>query len=137
MVGYNVLHQNAEQEVLPRAAASGVGVVVMAAVRRALASREALEALVAELRRAATSTPSALPDDDPLGWLVHDGTASVQAACYRYVVGHPGVSTVLTGTFDPAHLAENVAAIERGALPAADRDRLRAVFGHLDRGLGR
>lgn len=137
MVGYNVLHQNAEREVLPRAAVSGVGVVVMAAVRRALASRESLQTLVAELKASGDIDPGALADDDPLGWLVHDGTASVQAACYRYVVGHPGVSTVLTGTFDPAHLAENVAAIERGALPAGERDRLRALFGNLDRGLGR
>src|SRR6187401_1807327 len=50
MVGYNVLHQTAEREILPRAAAAGVGVVVMAAVRRALASRESLETLVAELK---------------------------------------------------------------------------------------
>jgi hypothetical protein len=112
-------------------------VVVMAAVRRALASREALETLIAELKANGDIDADALPDDDPLGWLVHDGTPSVQAACYRYVAGQPGVSTVLTGTFDPAHLAQNAAAVEAGALPIGDRDRLRAMFGHLDRGLGR
>lgn len=140
MVGYNVLHQNAERDILPRAARAGVGVVVMAAVRRALATREALEALVAELKAGGQLDPSmatVLPDRDPLGWLVHDGVASVQAACYRYVAGHPAVSTVLTGTFDPAHLAENAAAVAQGPLPDADVARLRTVFGGLDLGLGK
>jgi len=137
MVGYNVLHQTAERDVLPRAAAADIGIVVMAAVRRALASRPALEALVAELMAGGDLAPDAIPDTDPLGWLVHDETTSVQAACYRYVAEHPAVSTVLTGTFSPAHLAENVAAVIQGPLPTKDRDRLRSLFGHLDRGLGR
>ena len=137
MVGYNVLHQNAERDILPRAASAGVGVVVMAAVRRALATRAALESLIAELKAGGQLDPDLLPADDPLGWLVHDGVASVQAACYRYVAGHPAVSTVLTGTFDPAHLAENVAAVAQGPLPDADVARLRTIFGRLDLGLGK
>lgn len=137
MVGYNVLHQNAEREVLPLAGAAGVGVVVMAAVRRTLRSRPELETQIAELKAAGHIAPGAVPDEDPLGWLVEHGASSVQAACYRYTAEHPAVSTVLTGTFDPAHLAENAAELEAGPLPAADRERLQAAFGHLAMGLGR
>ena len=137
MVGYNVLHQSAEREVLPLAASGNVAVVVMAAVRRALASRSRLESLVADLKASGDLAPDAVEDSDPLGWLIHGDTTSVQAACYRYVAEGPAVSVVLTGTFDPGHLTENVAAIDRGPLLPADRDRLRATFGHLDLGLGR
>ncbi len=137
MVGYNVLHQSAERDVLPVAAARGVGVVVMAAVRRALASPAALEDLVAELKATGDLAPDAIANVDPLGWLVHDRSPSVQAACYRYVAGNPLVSTVLTGTFSLEHLEENVAAVGAGPLPAAERARLQAIFGHLELGLGK
>jgi L-galactose dehydrogenase len=137
MVGYNVLHQNAERSVLPVAAANDVGVVVMAAVRRTLRSTEALEAQIGELKASGALAADAVADVDPLGWLVEHGASSVPAACYRYAMDPPAVSTVLTGTFDEGHLAENAAAIARGRLPAADRDRLRATFGHLELGLGR
>jgi len=137
MVGYNVLHQNAEAEVLPLAEVAGVGVFVMAAVRRSLRSQHELEAQIAELKAAGLLAPDALPDEDPLGWLVAGGASSVQAACYRYAAESPAVSSVLTGTFDPAHLAENASALDAGPLPASDRDRLRATFGHLAMGLGR
>lgn len=137
MVGYNVVHQSAERSIFPAAARDDVGVVIMAAVRRALATRDRLEALIAELKAAGDIAPDAVPDEDPLGWLVRDGNPSVQAACYRYVAEDPAVSVVLTGTFDLAHLEEDVAAVALGPLPVADRDRLRAVFGHLDAGLGK
>jgi aryl-alcohol dehydrogenase-like predicted oxidoreductase len=137
MVGYNVLHQNAEREVLPLARKAGVGVVVMAAVRRTLRSRPELETQIAELKAAGHIAPDAVPDEDPLGWLVSGGASSVQAACYRYTAEDPAISTVLTGTFDPAHLAENAAELEAGPLPAADRERLQSAFGHLAIGLGR
>jgi len=138
MVGYNVVHQNAERDILPMAADKGIGVIVMAAVRRSLARREATEAMVRELKAAGDLAADALPDDDPLGWLTGDGgSPSVQAACYQFAAWHPAVSTVLTGTFNPAHLAENVAAVELGPLPDEQQDRLRRTLGHLERGLGK
>lgn len=36
---------------------------------------------------------------------------SPAAAAYRFAAAHPAVATVLTGTGDPGHLAENVAAL--------------------------
>ena len=59
MVGYNVLHQNAERDILPRAATAGVGVVVMAAVRRALAHARGARGA---RRRAQGGRPSSRPD---------------------------------------------------------------------------
>ena len=138
MVGYNVVHQNAERDILPKAAEQGMGVIVMAAVRRSLARREATEAMVRELKATGELAAEALPDDDPLGWLTGDGASpSVQAACYRFAAWHPAVSTVLTGTFDPAHLAENVAAVELGPPPDEQLERLRRTLGHLESGLGK
>jgi aryl-alcohol dehydrogenase-like predicted oxidoreductase len=138
MVGYNVLNQNAERSVFPLAEAGGVGVFIMAAVRRALKTRAALEAQVAELKAEGLIARDAVSDEDPLGWLVADGAAaSVQAGCYRFAAEPSAVSSVLTGTFDPDHLAENAAALARGPLPPADSARLRSAFGHLELGLGR
>lgn len=137
MVGYNVLHQTAERHVLPVAQRRGIGVVVMAAVRRVLGSRELLEGLIAELKESGRIDAGSVPDIDPLGWLVGGASPSVPSACYRYVAGQSAVSTVLTGTFDLAHLIENVEAIGTGPLPPEQVTRLRDAFGHLDLGLGR
>jgi aryl-alcohol dehydrogenase-like predicted oxidoreductase len=138
MVGYSVLHQNAEREVLPGAASAGMGVIVMAAVRRVLARDADLEGLVRELKATGAIDADGLPDEDPLGWLVgSDGSPSVQAACYRFAASHAAVSSVLTGTFDARHLTQNAEAVGLGPLPAAQLERLRQVLGHLDGGLGR
>ena len=36
----------------------------------------------------------------------------------RYTLAHPHANTIIVGTLHPEHLAENVAAVERGPLPA-------------------
>jgi len=36
----------------------------------------------------------------------------------RYTLSHPGVDTIIVGTMDPAHLADNLRAVEAGPLPA-------------------
>ena len=35
----------------------------------------------------------------------------------RYTLAHPDVHTIIAGTLNPNHLAENVATAHRGALP--------------------
>jgi aryl-alcohol dehydrogenase-like predicted oxidoreductase len=62
--------------------------------------------------------------------------ASIPEAAYRYVLEPPEVSTVLTGTANPDHLDANVAGMAKGPLPISDRQRLQALFGNLDLGLG-
>ena len=74
--------------------------------------------------------------DDPLGFLVHEGgAANMTEAAYRYARHEPGVDVVLFGTGDAGHLT-NVAALEKPPLPAADREKLAALFGHLAEGIG-
>ena len=136
MTGYNLLHQTAEQDVLEAAQAADIGVIVMIAVRRTMANPERLREVIAELKAQGHLAAESLPADDPLGWLVHGDVESVPEAAYRYVLEPSAVSTVLTGTANPDHLDENVAAMARGPLPARDRARLRELFGGLALGLG-
>jgi L-galactose dehydrogenase len=136
MVGYNLLSPMPEEHVLPEAERRDVGILVMCAVRRAIARPERLAELVANLKARGELAPDALPDVGPLDWLVRDGVPSVTAAAYKYAAGHPGVSCVLTGTAHVHHLEENVAAVLGAPLPASDRERLVALFGPIRRNLG-
>ena len=36
----------------------------------------------------------------------------------RFTLSHPGMTTTIVGTSNPAHLADNVAAAKKGPLPA-------------------
>lgn len=136
MVGYNLLSPLAEEQILPEAQRRDVGILVMCAVRRAIGRPDRLEALIADLKARGELPHDALPDKDPLGWLVRDGVESVPAAAYRYAAGHPGVSCVLTGTANPHHLEDNVRAILGAPLPDADRRRLVELFMPIRRSLG-
>jgi aryl-alcohol dehydrogenase-like predicted oxidoreductase len=136
MVGYNLLTPLPEEHVLPEARRRDVGVLVMCAVRRAIARPERLAQLVADLKARGELPADALPDEGPLDWLVHDGVPSVPAAAYKFAAGFPGVSCVLTGTADVRHLEDNVAAVLGAPLPAADRQRLVALFGPVRCNLG-
>jgi L-galactose dehydrogenase len=136
MVGYNLLTPLPEAHVLPEARRRDVGILVMCAVRRAIARPEKLEALIADLKARGELPAAALPDQNPLGWLVRDGVDSVVAAAYKYAAGHSGVSCVLTGTANAHHLEQNAAAVLGPPLPAADRQRLAALFGPIRRNLG-
>jgi aryl-alcohol dehydrogenase-like predicted oxidoreductase len=136
MVGYNLLTPMPEEHVLPEAKRRDVGVLVMCAVRRAIARPEKLTELVRELKARGELAQDALPDEEPLDWLVKGDVPSVTAAAYRYAAGHPGVSCVLTGTANVEHLEQNVRDVLGPALPQEDRERLRGLFGPVRRNLG-
>jgi L-galactose dehydrogenase len=136
MVGYNLLTPGPEQDVLPAAKERDRGVLVMCAVRRAIARPPELEALVARLKDAGELPRDALPDQAPLEWLAHDGVESVLAAAYKFVAGHPAVSCVLTGTASLEHLEQNVRAVLGPPLPQSDRQRLLSLFDPIGRKLG-
>jgi aryl-alcohol dehydrogenase-like predicted oxidoreductase len=131
MLKYGILNMAAARAVLPLAQERNVGVLNMASVRVKLTRPEELSALIADWKRRGLVGRAALPDADPLGWLVRNEVDSVVAAGYKFALDHPAVSTVLTGTADPAHLEANVAAILGPPLPGPDRARLEAVFGPL------
>ncbi len=136
MVGYNLLTPMPEEHVLPEAQRRDVGILVMCAVRRAIARPEQLETLIASLKAGGELPLDALPEQGPLDWLVHDAIPSVPAAAYAFAAGHPGVSCVLTGTANVRHLEDNVASILGPPLPEADRERLVELFGPIRRNLG-
>jgi aryl-alcohol dehydrogenase-like predicted oxidoreductase len=136
MVGYNLMTPGPETDILPAAAASDRGVIIMCAVRRAIARPEQLEALIAQLKAAGELPRDGLPDQAPLDWLAHDDVESVVTAAYKFAAAHPAVSCVLTGTASIEHLEQNIVAVLGPPLPAADRQRLLSLFGPIGRKLG-
>jgi aryl-alcohol dehydrogenase-like predicted oxidoreductase len=132
MVAFHMMHQNARSAVFPLTRQYHVGTLMMFAVRNIFSRPERLASTMHELA-ADGLVPQALADNpDPLGFLVHDGGAtSVIDAAYRFVRHEPGVDVVLFGTGDHEHLRRNIASILKPPLPATDRERLAALFGHL------
>jgi aryl-alcohol dehydrogenase-like predicted oxidoreductase len=131
MVKYGILNQAAARQVLPMAAERNVGVLNMASVRVKLTDPAQLEALIAGWKAAGEIPIDAVPEHDPLGFLVHGEVDSVVSAGYRFAAAPEAVSTVLSGTANRAHLERNVAALLGPAFPNSDVARLRALFGHL------
>jgi hypothetical protein len=105
-----------------------IGVLNMASVRVKLSDPAQLEALLADWKAAGKLSADALPERDPLGFLVHGDVDSVVRAGYRFAAAPEAVSTVLTGTANLAHLERNVAALLGPPLPEEDAVRLRALF---------
>ena len=132
MVGYNLLAPGAEHEILPAARKRDVGVLVMFAVRRALSDPERLQKAIAGLKQRGLLDAGAVPDQGPLDWLLRPGVESVTAAAYKFAAAHPAVSSVLTGTADRSHLEANIEAILGAALAREDRERIVALFGHVE-----
>ena len=131
MLKYGILNQVAAAEVLPLALEHGVGIINMAAVRIKLPDPALLEELVREWKQKGWVPADGLPDEDPLGWLVHDDVESVVSAGYRFAAEPPAISTVLTGTSSIDHLEQNVAALENPDLPESDSRRLKELFGKV------
>jgi aryl-alcohol dehydrogenase-like predicted oxidoreductase len=131
MVSYNLLSPTAEHTVLPICLEKKVGVMCMVPVRRALSRPKLLMERISDAMERGLIPQDALPKEDPLGWLVKGGVTSIPAAAYKYVVAHPAIGTVLTGTANIEHLEENVAAILGPPLPKGDIERLKSIFGQV------
>ncbi len=131
MMKHNMLSQSGNREALPLAQKTGTGVIVMAAVRTYISNEERLHELFAGWKRDGVIPADSVPDDGPLDWLVHDDVESVANAAYKFAASNPAVSTVLSGTSNPAHLQSNVAALENPSLPKADIERLVGLLGSI------
>ena len=131
MLKYGILNQYADKEVLPMAMEQGIGIINMAAVRVKLPDPDLLVGLIAEWKARGDVPADALPDSDPLGWLLRDGISSVIEAGYKFAADHPAIATVLTGTASIAHLEANAAALDEPRLPEEDNVKLRQLFGHI------
>ena len=133
MVGFSLLNPSARTRVFPHTQQQRIGVLGMFAVRRALSQPTQLTALIAELRKSGQIHLGTSDENDPLGFLTEGGkAATIPEAAYRFCRHEQGVDVVLTGTGNPAHLTENVAAILKPPLPKPALDKLASLFGNLD-----
>ena len=129
MLRYGILNQCARDRALPLAVENGVAVMNMSPARYLLPHPEQLVERIAVWKEGGFLALDAVPDDDPLGWLVHGDVESVVSAGMKFSADHPGVSTVLTGTRSLDHLEANIRALEDPRLPDdADRHRLVQLF---------
>ena len=131
MLKYGILNQYAAKEMLPLALEHDIGILNMAAVRIKLPNPQLLAETIADWKSRGLVPPDALPDKDPLGWLVHDDVESIISAAYKFAANHPAISSVITGTSNLAHLESNVRAMRNPALDPADSARLKRLFGHI------
>lgn len=132
MVGFSMMHQNARLRVFPMTRKHQVGTLLMFAVRNIFSQPGRLQAELRQLVERGEVSAALAENDDPLGFLVHEGGASsVIDACYRYVRHEPGVDVVLFGTGSPAHLKTNIDSLLKPPLPAADHQKIGELFGHL------
>ena len=131
MVKYGILNQHAAVRMLPRAIEHDVGVMNMAVIREKLPDPALLEQLIRDWKAAGHVPADALPDEDPLGWLLHGDVDSVVTAGYRFAADHPAIATVITGTASIGHLEANAAALETPRLSCEDTKRLKDLFGHI------
>lgn len=133
MVGFNLLNQSAKKSIFPKTTEKNIGVINMFAVRRALSRPETLKQVMLELKEKGLVDLNRFDENDPLGFLVHEGGAtSVPDAAYRFCRYEPGVQVVLTGTGNLEHLDENVVSLLRPPLPEADLLRLKELFAEVD-----
>ena len=133
MAGFSLLNPSARKTVLPLTKEAGVGMLNMFAVRRALSQPDRLKEVCADLVAKGAIKKDAVDSTDPLGFLLRETDATtLPEAAYRFCRHEPGVEVVLTGTGNPDHLKENVAAILKSPLPKSALDKLEKLFGGLD-----
>lgn len=137
MVSFHMMHQVARQKVFPITRKKGIGTLLMFAVRSMFAHPSRIVQEIKTLADKGLVEKWLGDTHDPLGFLVHPAAAAnVIEAAYRFVRHEPGVDVVLFGTGDAGHLRTNVTSLLKPPLPAADRDKLATLFGHLREGIG-
>jgi len=133
MVGFNILNQSARDRVFKKTREKNIGVLIMFAVRLAFSRPERLRQLIEELIRMKQVNPSHIDENDPLGFLIHEGGAvSMTDAAYRFCRYEPGTHVVLSGTGNLDHLKANAESFSRPALPQEDLKRLKNLFHNVD-----
>jgi len=145
MVSYHLGKAGAEKELLPMTQRNDVGVIAMTSARqltdpgmperlkiasrivsglfayppRARLVKHRLGEVVRTLGKTAKNRPGPIPRASSKSSL------TLPAAGYTFAASHPAIATVLTGTTNPEHLDENVAAALAPALTAHEAELLR------------
>ena len=137
MVGHNMLNQSAGRNVFPACVDRNVGVMNIYTSRSVMSDPGRLREVVADLAGRGVVSDDVASAEEPLGWLIESGEAgTLVEAAYRYAAYTEGVSTVMTGTIDPAHLEQNVESVLEGPLSAEATERLRREFGSVTDPIG-
>jgi len=132
MLGLNIVNHSLTRTVLPATRAHGVGVMNMFAVRGALAQRDAIATLVAQLIASGEVDPADVDQNDPLGFLLEPGVAgSLTEAAYRYCRHTPGIDVVMFGTGNIEHLEQNIGSILGPPLPKPALRQISNAFGKV------
>lgn len=134
MIAFHMLNQNARQRVFPATQVKNIGTLIMFAVRAIFSVPGRLREDILELA-AAGKVPKWLAEKkQPLDFLLHGqgGAQNIIEAAYRYARHEPGAHVVLFGTGNPQHIEPNIKAILQPPLPAADLERIAALFGALE-----
>jgi L-galactose dehydrogenase len=131
MTGFTFFNQSARDVLFPTAIERGVAVEIMASARSYFSRPGRLAEEIGRLADEGVIGRDEVDLDDPLGFLTAEGVSSPTEASYRFVAHEPGVHVVLVGTGNPAHLEENVRALNAGPLPPEVSKRLVSLFGHL------
>jgi L-galactose dehydrogenase len=132
MIGHNILNQSGRDTVLKKAIENNIGIQVMFAVRKALSQSDYLRECVSGLVKNSQLDPNDLDDANaPLDFLLQNASTIPEAA-YRFCRDEPGTHVILSGTGNPDHLRENIAAFDCPPLPEADTERLRHIFRNVD-----
>jgi aryl-alcohol dehydrogenase-like predicted oxidoreductase len=102
-------------------------------VRRALSRPDALAELIADLFAKGLLDENKIDRTNSLDFLVHKhGAQSIMDAAYRFCRYEPGIHSVLMGTGNLQHLADNIESANRPPLPEADIQRLKEIFAGID-----
>ncbi|HSR00615.1 MAG TPA: aldo/keto reductase [Sphingomicrobium sp.] len=115
MIGFNLANRSAAKAILPAATEAGMGTIGMFVLR----------GLSAPTYR--DGTVQALPDR--LAALLGEaGIGRLAGLAYRYCRHQQGVDVVLTGTGNPVHLRENIAAALAPPLTGEALERLHSIL---------
>jgi aryl-alcohol dehydrogenase-like predicted oxidoreductase len=133
MLGFNIVNQSARARILPQAIQRGVATMNMYALRHLRHGGDHLRDLVARLVGEGRIDAASVDLDNPLGFLLDGGVVgSPVEAAVRFCRLEPGITSVLTGTGDAAHVAVNAGYFELPPLPPDHVARLREIFARVD-----
>ncbi len=118
---YSLLDHDALAELLPAAAARGVGVVVAQSLHGGL-----IDGVADSMFHYRPTPPDVRQRAERIAWICHEHGVPTAAAALQFPLGHPAVVGVLTGPAIRAQVGQNLSWM-RTAVPAELWDDLRSA----------